>query len=349
MIDFNEDWRRLKSSAFELAKNSTARELLQVNFWNSFRPVYANANLSIYSAQKCNARCPFCVEELRPSSRGVALQEQKHIEENDEIYFARLVESLNILKVLHPSTSLTGGEISKDKRLPRLLRTLKEHGSRKKSITTNGSGLLDVREGKRIMDWIGETGVSHLNISLSHFDLEKSQSLMRFKEGPTSEDLREIVKIARQWGVRVRFSCVLLKNEVDHISSIKKYLNLADELGVDNVIFRQLMKTDASSHLPNFVVRYSDQRRVSLEKILDELHNHPEFKMQDQIMGYYYYVEVWRYKGIDVVFEEADLAQLELSKREHPQVVHELVFHPNAILSSTWQAWDGVLGPPLSV
>jgi hypothetical protein len=28
-----------------------------------------------------------------------------------------------------------------------------------------------------------------------------------------------------------------------------------------------------------------------------------------------------------------------------PGIVHELIFHPDARLASTWQPWDGVLGP----
>ncbi|MFH0945749.1 MAG: hypothetical protein V2A76_11170 [Planctomycetota bacterium] len=55
------------------------------------------------------------------------------------------------------------------------------------------------------------------------------------------------------------------------------------------------------------------------------------------MIGYYYYVEVWRYQEIDVVFESADVEQLELTKQSMPGVIHELVFHPNARLSSTWQ------------
>jgi len=47
-----------------------------------------------------------------------------------------------------------------------------------------------------------------------------------------------------------------------------------------------------------------------------------------------------------VVFEEADLAQLELVKQRDRSVIHELIFHPNARLASTWQPWDGQLGPP---
>ena len=33
-------------------------------------------------------------------------------------------------------------------------------------------------------------------------------------------------------------------------------------------------------------------------------------------------------------------------KGDMPDVIQELIFHPNATLASTWQPWDGVLGPP---
>ena len=80
--------------------------------------------------------------------------------------------------------------------------------------------------------------------------------------------------------------------------------------------------------------------------MLDEISGDSAFAFSKQIVGYYYYVEVWRHAGIDVVFEEADLAQLERTKQQMPGIIHELIFHPNARLASTWQPWDGVLGPP---
>ena len=66
---FMEAWRRLKSRAFDLENNSTAKRVVEFELWGQPVRVYANANLSIYSAQRCNARCHFCVEELRPASR----------------------------------------------------------------------------------------------------------------------------------------------------------------------------------------------------------------------------------------------------------------------------------------
>jgi molybdenum cofactor biosynthesis enzyme MoaA len=347
---FEDRWRRAKSAAFDLGTNSTGRRTVDLDLWGRSHRVYANANLSIYSARSCNARCPFCVEELRPASRGLELAGQKRIETEDEPYFAALSEVLRAVSPLDPSVSVTGGEASKDPRLPRILRTLADHGCRKRTLTTNGSGLLDEREGRAVVDWIGGTGLAHLNISVAHPDPVTNARIMAFREGLSPADLCRVVARAASFGTRVRLSCVLLRGAIDSVDGVEAYLDFARAMGVDNVIFRQLMLTDPVTVVPNHVVRYSDRRRVALEPILDAVSARRGFEFRRQVMGYYYYVEVWRWRGVDVVFEEADLARLEAVKgteaRAGRPTVHELIFHPDAHLASTWQPWDGVLGPP---
>jgi hypothetical protein len=137
-----------------------------------------------------------------------------------------------------------------------------------------------------------------------------------------------------------------VRGAIEELPGVLAYLDFARSLGVDNVIFRQLMLVDRETVLANFVTRFSDSRRAPLEPLLERISSDPRFELVRQIVGYYYYVEVHRYGDMDVVFEEADLARLEQEKQRHPDVVHELVFHPNAVLASTWQPWDGVLGPP---
>jgi molybdenum cofactor biosynthesis enzyme MoaA len=343
-LNFN--WRAQQSAAFDLHANSTARRTVSFDLWGRPVTVYANANLSIYSAQACNARCAFCVEELRPASRGVALATQKTIETDDARYFSALESVLDALRPLDPSVSVTGGEPSQDPRLPRILRTLQRHGARKRTVTTNGSGLLDMREGRPLIDWIATTGVSHLNVSRAHWDDRVNAKLMRYRASPDATSLGEIVTRARGGGTRVRLSCVLVAGAVDEMDEIIAYLDFAASVGVGNVIFRQLMKTDPETVAPNFVTRFSERRRVDMSPLLAAISAHPEFTFMRQVMGYYYYVEVWRYRGIDVLFEGADLARLERTKETMPGVIQELIFHPNAGLASTWQPWDGVLGPP---
>ena len=344
--EFNDVWRRQKSRAFDLDTNSSARRTLTFELWGRPVTVYANANLSIYSAQRCNASCPFCVEELRPASRGVSLQSQKRIVTDDQEYFAKLEQSVEALLPLCPTLSITGGEPSKDPRLPRILACVATYPARRKTLTTNGSGLLDSRDGRRVIEHIAEANLHHLNISVAHPDRATNASLMRLGSALSSEQLRTVVQVAKQSGTSVRLSCVLLKSAINSVEGILSYIEFARSIGVKNVIFRQLMKSDPRQHAFNSVVSFSDQNRVLLEPILDQLSFHPEFEFVRQIMGYYYYVEIWRHGEVAVVFEEADLANLEGARSRDPKTIHELIFHPNGTLASTWQPWDGILGPP---
>jgi molybdenum cofactor biosynthesis enzyme MoaA len=342
---FEAHWRRQKSAAFDMEGNSTSKRTVTFPLWGAERTFYANANLSIYSAQACNARCPFCIEELRPASRGRQLTQQRHVEPDNARYFRALEQSLQALAPLDPSISITGGEPSLDPRLPRLLAILASFRARKLTLTTNGSGLLDQRDGKTVVDHLGAAGALHLNLSVAHPNPVESAKLMRLPRPLGTRELCEIVRRTHLAGTRPRLSCVLLTEGISDLAGILSYLDFARALNVDNVIFRQLMRPDPATYKDSFVVRFCDSKRVLTEPLLDQLDRVPDFALERQIVGYYYYVEVWRWHGMDVVFEEADLGQLERSKTMRPDLIHELVFHPNARLASTWQPWDGVLGP----
>jgi GTP 3',8-cyclase len=339
--------RRLKFRAFDIARTSTAGRMVRFPLWGRPVTAYGNANLSIYSGQACNAKCPFCVEELRPALRGTSLACQKTVEGDDGVYFGALEEVLRALRPLNPSVSITGGEPSLDPRLPRILRALEAHRMRKRTITTNGSGLLDVREGRPVIDWLTSTGIRHLNLSRAHPDPARNGRLMGLDRNLTPDDLGMIVRRASAGGTRVRLSCVLLKSETDCLDGIIEYLAFAEAMGVDNVVFRQLMHPGPGTPANDPVLGFSESNAVELDPVLEQMTVDPRFTFIKQVIGYYYYVEVWKYRSIDVVLEEADLGQIELTGRMMPGIIQELVFHPNARLTSTWQPWDGVLGPPV--
>jgi molybdenum cofactor biosynthesis enzyme MoaA len=272
--------------------------------------------------------------------------QQRVVEADDGVYFDALERCLEALRPLSPTLSITGGEPSKDRRLPAILELCARFPAKRRSLTTNGSGLFDRHGDARVIDHIVAGRVEHLNISRAHPDHEHNARLMVFKEGLSVDALREVVATATAGGTRVRLSCVLVERAIDSLAGIRSYLDFAASIGVDNVIFRQLMHVDRASVAENFVVAFSDRRRTRLEPLLDAISEAPDFEFRRQIVGYYYYVEVFRRRGIDVVFEEADLAQLERTKQSMPGIVHELIFHPDARMASTWQPWDGVLGPP---
>lgn len=343
---FNANWRREKANIYNLEEHSTGGTAVALDLWGKSIRAYNNANLSLYSAQECNAACPFCIEKLRPESRGKSLAGQKVRERNEEVYFDNLNCVLSALKPLNVSVSITGGEPSKDPRLPRILECVKRNGMRKRTITTNGSGLLDSRQGTQVLEMLIDAGLDHLNISRAHPGDGRNIEIMKFPESPTAEELSYIAQKANANGCRTRLSCVLLKGITESLDDVVNYLEFARSIGVDNVVFRQLMKTDISRVTPGII--FSETTRVTAEGLLGEISEDKRFAFQNQVLGYYYYVEVWKYKDVDVVVEEADLRFIERQKRLNSDLVYEFVFHPNARLCSTWQPWDGDLGPDLN-
>jgi cyclic pyranopterin phosphate synthase len=349
-------------AAFDLERTTTGGGTVPFTVGERTWSVYRNVNLSVYSGQRCNARCPFCVEELRPASRGTALALQKRVEPDDTRYFERLDAVLSLTRPLDPTLSITGGEPSLDPRLPGILARITAHGLRKRTLTTNGSGLLrPLPGGGDVLDALGAASLAHLNVSRAHWDAEVNQRVMRIEPAQTEADLRLIVARAREAGMRPRLSCVLLAGRVDALGACERYLAWAAELGVDNVVFRQLMRTDPTTTVPNGVTRFTEGAAVPLRPILEALRPsapeeapHPRFHFARHVVGYYYAVEVYAYDGpngrMDVCFEGADLAAIE-ARRGTPSgtdadtdaaaIIHELVFHADTALCSTWQPWDG--------
>ena len=399
---------------FDPWRDSTAGRFVDLDLWGVARHMYANANLSIYSGQPCTGGCGFCVEKLRPAARGVELDEQKRSRPTMRRYFSALDEVLDALRPVDPSVSLTGGEPSLDPRLPRLLRTLQEAGMRKRTMTTNGSGLLEVREGRAVVDWVTATGVRHLNLSRAHPADADNARLMQLDEAPDRAALAEIVARTARAGTRPRLSCVLLRDGVADLDGVLGYLSFAESLGVDNVVFRQLMTTgereegrgeSAPTHpcapnrrtLPLPPVLQPCQRepsaltpglrpggkvappslagRVALPSPLSPLPSLGGRWSSTPTPSGWRWGRCWRSSGGGGTSASRSgcggtttrsrsgggaastwcsrrraWTWLAESRQRWPELVFELVFHPNAVLCSTWQPWDGAwdrrpLGP----
>ncbi|GAB4326669.1 MAG: hypothetical protein Kow0069_33270 [Promethearchaeota archaeon] len=349
--------RTWKQRAFAVRVNSTSGRWVTWTNPATGRKysVYSNVNLSVYSARACNADCGFCVEKLRPASVGVAWEEsapllRKRI--NDAEYFHKLDRALSWLEPLDPSVSVTGGEPSLDPRLPQIVALLARHHCRKRTLTSNGTGFRD----PRLLRLLVDAGFAHLNLSRAHYDEEVNAKLMGLEAGLLSNgELERIAQRLRGCRLRPRLSCVLQRGGVASERDALEYLDWAAAAGFDNVVFRQLMDFDPASTLTNRVALYCQRHRVPVAKVtrdLSRLLGSARFRFVKQVVGYYYYVEVFRYwpvarraKFVDVVFEEADLSFIDRD-RAKPRVVpvvHELVFHPNGRTCSTWHPWKGFL------
>jgi hypothetical protein len=140
-------------------------------------------------------------------------------------------------------------------------------------------------------------------------------------------------------------SCLLLKDGIHDLKGIVDYLEYYQSLGVDNVIFRETMDFDHNRMVNREKMQYLDQQKVRLNDIWREIDNDPRFKPVRQLLGYYYYVEVYRYQQVDMVSESANLVKLYEQKDAHTDTVFEMVFHPNGNLNGAWDDKEDILLP----
>lgn len=342
MVQLNTDWRYQRQNCFDIQE----RRLASFQFDKEWL-VYGNVNLSIFITDKCNAKCDFCVAELRYVDGGNIYV--KPTIQDDEEYFSRIEEIIIRLKPLNLSVSVTGGEPTHCKRIRRVCELLKKHNIRKKTITTNGTGLLnDAGDGKIVLDVLIENGFQHLNISRAHHDSKANHRLMRYGGRIvelTDENLSAISNKANANGLRVRLSCVLTKEGIHTIPEMKEYMDFAKQMGIDNVVFRELMRYDVDRIAKGRIHTFCEANRVDLQGIWEQIDNDKSFVLENQVLGYYYYVEVYKYNGIDMVSESANIQQIgvEKAKPAETPVVYEMVLHPNGCLNGSWREWEDLL------
>lgn len=304
--------------------------------------VYKNFNFSIFIDDYCNADCKFCVAQLRYANKGLIYKKEK-LDDNE--WYKRCEEILKFIRPLNPSISITGGEPTISKKLVRTLEMVNDLGFRKRTITSNGSHLFDKVGNKMIIDHLIDNGWNHLNISRPAINNEESQRIMRFNntEGFCSNEMmRDIISITNQCDMKHRISCLLLKESVNSVEKMKKYLDTYIELGGNNFIFRELMDF-AKDAINVEKTTYCYENKIRLNDIWNEIDNHPEFEKYLNILGYYYYVEIYKYRGATVASESANMVQQGIEFANHPDRVYEMVFHPNGNLCASWVDTEKIL------
>lgn len=337
----NLDYRYKRQELFDITK----RDLIPFTFEDKERLVYSNVNLSIFLTDYCNAGCNFCVAKLR-----YLVDKSEYLKpliEDDEFYFQRLEYILKTVRPLNPSVSLTGGEPTHGHRLKRVIELLDKYNIRKRTITTNGTLLFTKVGDDTVLDLLIKNNFKHLNISRAHYDEELNYDIMKANE---SLDLQKVMDRVKGTQLRVRLSCVLMKSAINGISEMKKYMNFAESYNIDNVVFRELMNYDETQmDSTNVVHKYCNSNRILLKDVWEEVDKDADFIFENQVLGYYYYVEVYKYRNIDMVSESANIANIKIEK-EHSikltngiPVVYEMVFHPNGFLNGSWREWEDFL------
>ena len=304
--------------------------------------VYKNFNFSIFMTDYCNADCKFCVAQLRYANKGLMYKKDKL---DDKEWLKRCREVLEFIRPLNPSISITGGEPTLSKNLIPVLEMVKDLDFRKRTITTNGSQLFNKVGNKIIIDHLIDNGWNHLNVSRPAINNEQSKQIMRFnnEEGFCSNEMmKEIFRITNESPMKHRLSCLLLKECVNSVPKMKEYLDTYLDLGCNNFIFRELMDYDKDAI--NFEkTQYCVENKVRLNDIWAEIDKYPEFEKYLNILGYYYYVEIYKYKGATVASESANMVQQGIEVGKHQDQVYEMVFHPNGNLCASWVDSERIL------
>lgn len=299
------------------------------------KSVYKNFNLSIFTDDYCNADCKFCVAQLRYEHRSMLYKKDKL---SDSEYMKKLEKVLTAIRPLNPSISITGGEPSMSGKLIPILELVNSLGFRKRTITSNGSHLLDTVNGNTIIEHLIKNHWDHLNISRTSPSDEINQTIMRYNstEGYCSNDmLNAILEISNNSPMKHRLSCLLLKDSVNSVEKIKEFMDYYIELGANNFIFRELMDYDITA-VNQEKIAYCQHNKIRLNDIWEDFEKYPEFVPYMNILGYYYYVEIYKYKNATVASESADLNQQSKEFATHPNTIYEMVFHPNGNLCGSW-------------
>ena len=305
--------------------------------------VYKNFNFSIFVDDYCNADCKFCVAQLRYENRKL-MYKKARIEDDDE-YFRRLEELLKIIRPLNPSVSITGGEPSVCRRLPTILKLVDKFGFRKRTITSNGSHLFDVVDGAPIIQHLIDCNWDHLNISRTSTCDSLNREIMRYHDETycSNDMLKEIISVIDGSKLKHRISCLLLRDSVNSVEKIRDDVKFyVDKCGANNFIFRELMDYDTTA-VNEEKKAYCVANKVKLNDIWAEFEKFPEFEPYMNILGYYYYVEIYKLFGATVASESANLNQQTLEVAAHPDMVYETVFHPNGNLCASWIDHDRIL------
>ena len=254
---------------------------------------------------------------------------------------------LDLVIDLNPSVSITGGEPTLSPRLPEVARILDEYGIRKKVVTTNGTGLFLKFPNEKLnnIDTLMETNFDHMNISRAHYDDTTNKSIMlpKTKKGADFSQLLKVQDYLNGSSVKTRLSCVLTKSGIKSIDDIKNYVKFFnDNGGFDNFIFRELMYHDRKT-ANDAIVDWSDKERVLLNDLWKNFDTDKDFDEVLSVLGYYYYVEIWKLFNSTIATESSNLEQHYIEKDAHKDVVYEMVFHENGNLTSSWIDDDEIL------
>jgi molybdenum cofactor biosynthesis enzyme MoaA len=240
---------------------------------------FKDIDAKVYPSFECGHNCKFCMTDMRYKPSQVSTK--KWLDN-----FSKAIKKYHLeggKKVL-----ITGGEPTKSMdRVLGMLKELRKYEWDLIVLYTNGSQLFKkfTYQGKtkKIIDWLYDTGLRHLNISVHHYNNKKRQSLLDSKEKVC--DISRIEKeVEKKDGMTLRLNCTLMKDFIGNKKEVLKYLNFAKNIGVIDVYFRDLFHLENRGVSMRFAemkkVNFTDNQRIDFYKLINDMKKVPDILFQ---------------------------------------------------------------------
>lgn len=274
--------------------------------------IYRRINVQIIITKTCNFDCPFCIER-----DGLKIQID---ESNCNLpFYVKEVLLQYIQQGIVPTISITGGEPTlHPQRLTNILDIISKFWGMNKiecvNLNTNGTNLKCMED----FPWVS------LNISRHHYNFNDNMSIFgsMFKaiDARTTE--------------RSYLQCVLLKDYINNVESIKKYINVYSM--ARGFSFRSLTVLDSQKRYFK-EAQFTKDNYVDIKFILDQIDKDPDFTFIQQKIGDHYIYEIYRYRGkiVRFVYSNFDwLRQVEIKEREQGDIFSRAtIIEPTAVYS----------------
>lgn len=204
------------------------------------RPVNTKCYMSIVSTNRCNKKCPYCINSMTDLRSDLPLE--KGLENAKKAH--------DILKV--KECVILGGEPTLYKDLAPLVKGLKETGFEKIVMTTNGVAVT-----QDLVSNLISSGLTNLNISIhndngdfSTIDLSKMQKIYDWVKEANSK-------------VPVRANTNVWKGNHDTLESLVHWLTqlqtMSDTIRVSNIIKKNSFSVNPGNNEKTFEMMHTDE------------------------------------------------------------------------------------------
>ncbi|MBT4376574.1 radical SAM protein [archaeon] len=281
----------------------------------------------VVGTSACNASCPYCISRMTPR-QGVGYT----LEPTNWLNFdkaCRLAQINNVSTVL-----LTGkGEpLIYPDQITEFLKKMKRFEFPIIEIQTNGLLFSEDWEKyeKYLKEW-RELGLNTIAFSVVHYERNRNKEIYT-PEGDYM-DLPKIIEKIHEMGFSVRLSCIMLKEYIDSVDEVKKFVEKVKKWKVEQLTIRGVSTPQKSED--EEVYSWTKKREISkgqLMDISDWLNKHGNKLMTLDHGGI-----VYDYQGQNVCMSDC------LTIKPESEDLRQLIFFPDGHLRYDWQHQGAIL------